>query len=116
MGVTSDTIVGKGTKMDNFVQIGHDAKLGKNCFLGAHASVGGVTVVKDNVSIWSMGAVNKDLVIAEGTTVLAYSAVDKDTLPGVTYFGLPADEVRKKWKEIATMKSLPDIVAKINKL
>ena len=70
IGVTSDTIVGKGTKMDNFVQIGHDAKLGKNCFLGAHASVGGVTRVEDNVSIWAMGAVNKDLIIAEGTTEL----------------------------------------------
>ena len=102
--------------MDNFVQIGHDAKLGKNCFLGAHASVGGVTIVKDNVSIWSMSAVNKDLVIAEGTTLLAYSAIDKDTLPGMTYFGIPASEVRKKWKEIAAMRSLPDIVAKINKL
>ncbi|MBR0324133.1 MAG: hypothetical protein IIX06_06545, partial [Bacteroidales bacterium] len=106
IGVTSDTIVGKGTKMDNFVQIGHDAKLGKNCFLGAHASVGGVTVVKDNVSIWAMGSVNKDLVIAEGTVVLAYSGVDKDTLPGKTYFGVPADEAMKKWREIATIKAL----------
>ena len=34
-----------------------------------------------------MSAVNKDLVIAEGTTLLAYSAIDKDTLPGMTYFG-----------------------------
>ena len=101
IGVTSDTIVGKGTKMDNFVQIGHDAKLGKNCFLGAHASVGGVTIVKDNVSIWAMGSVNKDLVIAEGTVVLAYSGVDKDTLPGKTYFG-----AMKKWREIATIKAL----------
>ena len=115
IGVTSDTIVGKGTKMDNFVQIGHDAKLGKNCFLGAHASVGGVTVVEDNVSIWSMSAVNKDLVIAEGTTVLAYSGVDKDTQPGQTYFGVPAVEVRKKWREIATLKSLPDLIAKLDK-
>jgi UDP-3-O-[3-hydroxymyristoyl] glucosamine N-acyltransferase len=101
--------------MDNFVQIGHDAKLGKNCFLGAHASVGGVTVVKDNVSIWSMSAVNKDLVIAEGTVVLAYSGVDKDTQPGQTYFGIPAVEVRKKWREIATLKSLPDLIAKLDK-
>ena len=115
IGVTSDTIVGKGTKMDNFVQIGHDAKLGKNCFLGAHASVGGVTVVKDNVSIWAMASVNKDLVIAEGTTVLAYSGVAKDTAPGMTYFGIPAEEARKKWKEIATMKALPELLAKLNK-
>ena len=92
------------------------AKLGKNCFLGAHASVGGVTLVKDNVSIWANASVNKDLVIAEGTTVLAYSGVAKDTEPGATYFGIPAEEARKKWKEIATLKTLPEIIAKVKKI
>ena len=53
IGVTSDTVVGKGTKTDNHVQVGHDAKIGKYCFLGAHSAVGGVSVLKDNVSIWS---------------------------------------------------------------
>lgn len=115
LGVTSDTIVGKGTKMDNHVQIGHDAKLGKNCFLGAHTAIGGVSRLADNVSVWSMSGVNKDLRIAEGTTVLAFSAVDKDTEPGTTYFGIPAIEVRKKWKELAALRSLPDIITKMGK-
>ncbi|MCQ2317877.1 MAG: hypothetical protein MJZ90_03005 [Bacteroidales bacterium] len=110
IGVTSDTIVGKGTKTDNHVQVGHDAKIGKYCFLGAHCAIGGVSRIKDNVSVWSMSAVNKDLVIAEGTTVLAYTAVDKDTEPNTTYFGIPADEARKKWKEMAIAKMLPDMV------
>ena len=92
-----------------------NTKIGKYCFLGAHSAVGGVSVLKDNVSIWSMAAVNKDLVIAEGTTILAYSAVDKDTEPGVTYFGLPAEEVKKKWKELASLRSLPDIISQIKK-
>ena len=50
-----------------------------------------------------------------GTVVLAYSGVDKDTLPGKTYFGVPADEAMKKWREIATLKSLPDLIAKLDK-
>lgn len=115
IGVTSDTVIGKGTKTDNHVQVGHDAKIGKCCFLGAHCSIGGVTILKDNVSVWSMSAVNKDLVIAEGTTILAYSAIDKDTKQGVTYFGLPAEEVKKKWKELAALKDLPEILDKIRK-
>ena len=113
IGVTSDTVIGAGTKTDNFVQVGHDAKVGKNCFLGAHCAIGGVSRVKDNVSIWSMSAINKDLVIAEGTTVLAYTAVDKDTEPGVTYFGMPAMEAKKKWKEMACVRMLPDLINKI---
>lgn len=115
IGVTNDTTIGKGTKMDNHVQVGHDAKVGKYCFLGAHCSIGGVTTLKDNVSIWSMSAVNKDLVIAEGTTILAYSAIDKDTKRDVTYFGIPAEEVKKKWKELAALKDLPEIIDKIKK-
>lgn len=113
IGVTSDTIIGAGTKTDNFVQVGHDAKVGKNCFLGAHCAIGGVSRVKDNVSIWSMSAVNKDLIIAEGTTVLAYTAIDKDTEPGVTYFGMPGIEAKKKWKEMACVRMLPDLITKI---
>lgn len=113
IGVTSDTIIGKGTKTDNHIQIGHDAKIGKYCFLGAHCAIGGVSRIKDYVSVWSMSAVNKDLVIAEGTTVLAYSAVDKDTEPNTTYFGVPADEARKKWKEMAMVKMLPDVIKKM---
>lgn len=59
IGVTSDTIVGKGTKTDNHVQVGHDAKIGKYCFLGAHCAIGGVSRIKDNVSVWSMSAINR---------------------------------------------------------
>ena len=69
--------------------------------------------MKDNVSIWSMSAVNKDLVIAEGTTVLAYTAVDKDTEPGLTYFGMPAMEAKKKWREMACVRMLPDLINKL---
>jgi UDP-3-O-[3-hydroxymyristoyl] glucosamine N-acyltransferase len=47
--------------------------------------------------------------------VLAYSGVAKDTAPGMTYFGIPAEEARKKWKEIASMKALPELLAKLNK-
>lgn len=108
IGVTSDTVIGRGTKMDNHVQVGHDAKIGKNCFLGAHCAIGGVSRIKDNVSVWSMSAVNKDLVIAEGTTVLAFTAVDKNTEPNTTYFGIPAEEARRKWKEMAVVRRLTE--------
>ena len=51
--------------------------------------------------------------IAEGTTVLAYTAVDKDTEPNTTYFGIPADEARKKWKEMACVRMLPEALKKM---
>jgi len=110
-GVTGDTIIDEGTKLDNHCQIGHDTYIGKNCLIGAHAAIAGVTRIEDDVIIWGRVAINKDLVIGKGAVILATSAVDK-SLPGdKTYFGVPADEVRKKWRELAALKQLPDFMA-----
>ncbi len=105
-GVSGDTTIGRGTKLDNFVQIGHDTIIGANCLIGAHCAVAGVTVIEDDVVLWGQVVVNKDLVIGKGTVVLATSAVDKTLEGGKTYFGIPAIEARKKWKELATLRQL----------
>ena len=110
-GVTGDTIIDEGTKLDNHCQIGHDTYIGKNCLIGSHAAIAGVTRIEDDVIIWGRVAINKDLVIGKGAVILATSAVDKTLEGGKTYFGVPADEVRKKWRELAALKQLPDFMA-----
>jgi UDP-3-O-[3-hydroxymyristoyl] glucosamine N-acyltransferase len=112
-GVSGDTIIGEGTKMDNFVQIGHDTIIGKNCLIGSHSAIAGVTKIEDDVVIWGQVVVNKDLVIGKGAVVLATSAVDKTLEGGKTYFGMPAIEARKKWRELAALRNLPDLLTKI---
>ena len=112
-GVSGDTIVGEGTKMDNFVQVGHDTIIGKNCLIGSHSAIAGVTKIEDDVVIWGQVVVNKDLVVGKGAVVLATSAVDKTLEGGKTYFGMPAIEARKKWRELAALRNLPDLLAKI---
>jgi len=112
-GVSGDTIVGKGTKFDNHVQVGHDTQIGANCLIGAHTAIAGVTRIEDDVLIWAKVAVNKDLVIGKGAVILATSAVDKSLPGGGTYFGIPAIEARKKWKELAILRKLPEIYAKL---
>jgi UDP-3-O-[3-hydroxymyristoyl] glucosamine N-acyltransferase len=114
-GVSSDTIIGEGTKFDNHVQVGHDTHIGKHCLIGAFCAIAGVTVIEDNVLIWAKVSINKDIVIKEGATILATSAVDK-TLEGngKVYFGAPAEDVRKKWREMAAIKRLPEIIKKLD--
>ena len=112
-GVTGDTIIGKGTKLDNHCQIGHDTIIGQNCLIGSHAAIAGVTKIEDDVIIWGRVAINKDLVIGKGAVILATSAVDKSLEGGKTYFGVPAEEARKKWRELAAARQLPDILAKL---
>lgn len=109
-GVTNDTVIGEGTKLDNQVQIGHDTVVGKHCLLGAKCSVAGVTVIEDDCLIWAEVAINKDLVIGKGTVILATSKVDKSLDGGKTYFGAPAKEFRQAWKEMAYVKEIPNII------
>jgi UDP-3-O-[3-hydroxymyristoyl] glucosamine N-acyltransferase len=112
-GVSGDTVIGNGTKFDNHVQVGHDTKIGANCLIGAHTAIAGVTRIEDDVIIWAKVAVNKDLVIGKGAVILATSAVDKSLPGGITYFGSPAIEARKKWKELVMLRKLPEMYAKL---
>ena len=115
-GVSAETYIGDGTKMDNHVQIGHDTRIGKNCLIGAHSAIAGVTTLEDNVVLWARVSLNKDLVIGKGAVLLATSSVSKSLEGGKTYFGAPAIEARTKWKELAALKQLPDLLQKLHSL
>ncbi|MCX6286314.1 MAG: UDP-3-O-(3-hydroxymyristoyl)glucosamine N-acyltransferase [Bacteroidetes bacterium] len=112
-GVSGDTMISFGTKIDNHVQIGHDTFVGRHCLIGAHCAIAGVTRIEDDVILWARVSVNKDLVIGAKAIVLAMSGVDKSLEGGKTYWGVPADDPRKKWKEIAAVKMLPDLLRKL---
>lgn len=109
-GVSSETSLGDGCKLDNHIQIGHDTKIGKNVLIGAHCAIAGVVTIEDNCLIWAKVSINKDLVVAKGTTLLATSGIDKSTKPNQILFGSPAIDYRKKWREMAAMRMLPDIL------
>lgn len=105
-GVSGDTIIDDGAKLDNHIQIGHDTYIGKNCLIGAHCAIAGVTRIEDDVILWARVSVNKDLVIGKKAVVLAMSGVDKSLEGDRTYWGVPADDPRKKWRELAVLKQL----------
>lgn len=113
-GVSGDTVIGRGTKFDNHVQVGHDTTIGQNCLIGSHCAIAGVTRIEDDVILWGKVAINKDIVIGKGAVLLATSAVDKSLEGGKVYFGIPADEARKKWKELAALRRLPNILSQLD--
>jgi UDP-3-O-[3-hydroxymyristoyl] glucosamine N-acyltransferase len=110
-GVTADTIIGKGTKLDNLCHIGHDTIVGEMCLFAAGVAIAGVTTVEDRVTLWGRVSVTSDVVLGKGCVVLATSAVSKSLEPGKTYFGAPAEEARGKWRELAAIRQLPDFMA-----
>lgn len=114
-GVSHDTIIGKGTKIDNLVHIGHDTVVGKNCLFAAQVGIAGATVIEDGVVLWGQVGVSKTLTIGKNAVVYAQSGVPASLEGGKTYFGSPAEEAVKKMKELVWVKRIPEIWAKLMK-
>lgn len=111
-GVSSDTLIGEGTKIDCQVQIGHDVKIGKYCLLAAQAGVAGNSILEDRVILFGQVGVAQNLHIGAGAIVLAKSGVSKSLEAGKTYFGYPAQEARTAYRELASLRQLPDFLTK----
>ncbi len=109
-GVSGDTFIGRFTKMDNQVHIGHDTHVGERCLFAAQVGIAGVTRIEDEVILWGQVGVQKDLVIGKGAIVLGKSGVSKSLEGGKTYFGAPAEEARGKWRELALIRKLPQVM------
>jgi UDP-3-O-[3-hydroxymyristoyl] glucosamine N-acyltransferase len=112
-GVSGDTVIGLGTKIDNMVHIGHDTVVGKNCLFAGQVGIAGVATIEDDVILWGQVGVSKDLTIGKGAVVLAKSGVPKSLEGGKIYFGAPTQEAREKMRELAFIKQLPDIIVKL---
>ena len=112
-GVSGDTVIGEGSKLDNQVHVGHDTVIGKNCLFAAQVGIAGVVTIEDEVILWGQVGVQKDLTIGKGAIVLGQSGVGKTIEGGKTYFGSPVQEARTKMRELALVKQLPEILEQL---
>jgi UDP-3-O-[3-hydroxymyristoyl] glucosamine N-acyltransferase len=115
-GVTASTTISEGTKLDNQVHIGHDTVVGKRCLIAAQVAIAGCVIIEDFVTIWGQAAITSGVTIGEKAIISAQSGVSKSLEGHKSYFGSPADEFRKKYKEIASIRLIPDIIEKLDKL
>ena len=112
-GVSGDTVIGAGTKMDNLVHIGHDTVVGKNCLFAAQAGIAGATTIEDEVILWGQVGVSKTLTIGKGAEIYAQSGVPASLEGGKKYFGSPAEDAMTKKKELVWMKRIPLLWEKV---
>jgi UDP-3-O-[3-hydroxymyristoyl] glucosamine N-acyltransferase len=115
-GVTHDTVIGEGTKLDNMIHVGHDSVIGKNCLIAAQVGIAGAVNIEDGVVLWGQVGVNKTLTIGKNAVVLAQSGVPGDLEGGEIYFGTPADNANFKKRELVWIKRIPEIWEKIKSL
>ncbi|WP_298316201.1 UDP-3-O-(3-hydroxymyristoyl)glucosamine N-acyltransferase [uncultured Aquimarina sp.] len=113
-GVTGDTTIKEGAKIDNQVHIGHDTVIGRKCLIASQVGIAGCVIIEDEVTIWGQVGVTSGITIGTKAIVSAQSGVSKSLEGNKSYFGTPADDFRKKYKEIAAIRQIPEIIEKLN--
>ena len=112
-GVSSDTLIGQGTKIDNQVHIAHGVTIGKHCLFAAKVAIAGKTIVEDHVTLWGGVGVNSKVTIGARAIVLGQSGVTKSIEGGKTYMGTPAQESRAHLKQQIMLRKLPELLKKL---
>lgn len=112
-GVTGDTTIGEGTKIDNQVHVGHDTVIGKKCLIAAQTGIAGCVIIEDEVTIWGQVGTTSGITIGEKAVILGQTGVTKSVEGGKSYFGTPIEESREKLKQLANIKRIPEILKNI---
>jgi UDP-3-O-[3-hydroxymyristoyl] glucosamine N-acyltransferase len=103
-GVSGDTTIKKGTKIDNQVHVGHDTVIGEKCLIASQTGIAGCVIIEDEVTIWGQVGTNSGITIGKGAIILGQTGVTKSVAGGKSYFGTPIAESREKLKEMAEIK------------
>ncbi|MDP5157156.1 MAG: UDP-3-O-(3-hydroxymyristoyl)glucosamine N-acyltransferase [Flaviramulus sp.] len=108
-GVTGDTTIKSGTKMDNLIQIGHDTIIGNKCLIASQVGIAGCVVIEDEVTFWGQVGCTSGVTIGAKAVIHAQSGISKSLEGNKTYWGTPAQEARAEMKEMANIKRIPDL-------
>lgn len=115
-GSVDDTVVGRGTKLDNLVHVGHNVRIGERCLLMAGVGVAGSTHLGNDVILAGHVGVTDHLTIADGARIAAKSAVFGDVPAGAAFSGHPARPHREFLRAQAALYRLAPIIADIEKV
>ncbi|MBX2816963.1 MAG: UDP-3-O-(3-hydroxymyristoyl)glucosamine N-acyltransferase [Saprospiraceae bacterium] len=105
-GISGSTRIGKGTKLDSQVHLGHGVEIGEHCLIAGQSGIGGKTIIGDRVRIMGQVGITNNLVIEDDVTILAGTGVMNNLEAGKTYFGAPAAEARQRYREIVALRNL----------
>ncbi|WKL49042.1 UDP-3-O-(3-hydroxymyristoyl)glucosamine N-acyltransferase [Flavobacterium pectinovorum] len=112
-GVTGDTTIGEGTKLDNQVHVGHDTVIGKKCLIASQTGIAGCVIIEDEVTIWGQVGTTSGITIGAKAVIMGQTGVTKSVEGGKSYFGTPIEESREKLKQLANIKKIPEILSKL---
>ncbi len=105
-GALGDTIIGRGTKIDNLVQIGHNTRIGKYCVIAGQTGIAGSCIIGDGVFMGGRVGLVDHLTIGDGVQIAAGSGLMRNVPAGEKLAGSPAKPVKDWLREIATLAKL----------
>jgi len=114
-GVTKNTVIGTGTKLDNQVHVGHDTIIGNNCLIAAQTGISGCVIIEDEVTIWGQVGIVSKVTIGQRAMVMSQTAVTRSIVGNKKYYGTPVQELKIKLKQVAYTKKLPELFNKLYK-
>lgn len=110
------TWIGKGTKIDNLVQIGHNVTIGSHCILCAHVGISGSTRVGNGVTLAGKVGVNGHIEIGDGAIVTAMAGITKSVPPKEVLVGLPAKPMREYKENYVLLRNIGKLYERVSKL
>jgi len=110
------TRIGRGTKIDNLVQIGHNVQVGPHCIIVGQAGLAGSATLGTGVVLGGQSAVRDHITMGDGSMLAACSGVMENVDPKAIFSGLPALPHRQSLREQAALRRLPDLVVQVRKL
>jgi len=110
------TVIRRGAKLDNLVQVAHNVEIGEHTVMAAQCGISGSTKVGKYVRMGGQVGLAGHMAVGDGATIGAQSGLDKDVPAGEFYFGYPARPARMVMREMAALSRLPELLKRVRKL
>ena len=115
-GALGSTVIGRGTKIDNLVQIGHNDVIGEHCIIVSQTGIAGSTRLGNYVILGGQVGLAGHIKIGDHATVTAQSGVMHDIPDGEKWFGTPAQPNRQTKRQFLAIQKLPELLRRVAEL
>ncbi|HUA67944.1 MAG TPA: UDP-3-O-(3-hydroxymyristoyl)glucosamine N-acyltransferase [Candidatus Saccharimonadales bacterium] len=115
-GALGSTLIGKGTKIDNLVQIAHNVEIGEHCIVVGQAGIAGSTKLGNYVVLAGQVGIAGHLKIGNQVIIAAQAGVMNDIPDGEKWLGTPAQPDKQMKRQFIAVRHLPDLLKRVAEL